>query len=92
MKSSDASAHHKHESAADSDDVGSAMSTAEFYDNFDVDKFDVDDDFFKDVGRVSKYKVLENAIDKLDQLNSLGNHKITLEVKAEVRRLRSRLK
>ena len=68
------------------------MSTAEFHDNFDVDNFDVDDDFFKDIGRVSKYKVLEKAIDKLDQLNSLGNHKITLEVRAEVRRLRSRLK
>jgi hypothetical protein len=39
--------------AGELDELGSTMSMAELYDNFDVD-----DDFLKDIGRVSKYKVL----------------------------------
>ena len=39
--------------AGEFDDIGSTISMAELYDNFDVD-----DDFLKDIGRVSKYKVL----------------------------------
>jgi len=68
------------------DEIGSSTSLAELYENFDVD-----DDFLKDIGRVSRFKVLEKAIDKLDRLKSFGDSSITQEVKREVRRLRGRL-
>jgi len=61
-------------------------SIAGLYSNFDVD-----DEFLKDIGRVSRYKVLDRAIDKLDRLKSFGDSSITQEVKSEVRRLRFRL-
>lgn len=69
------------------DSYGSVMSTAELYDNFDVD-----DEFLKDIGTVSRHKALEKAIDKLDQLRTLGDTRIAKDVKNEVKRLRDRLK
>lgn len=62
------------------------MSSGDFYDNFDVD-----DELLKDIGKVSKFRVLEDAIDKLDQLGLNHDSGIAREVKSEVRRLRGRL-
>ena len=56
---------------ADIDSYGSVMSTAELY-----DAFDVDDEFLKDIGSASRHKALEKAIDKLDQLRTLGDTRI----------------
>lgn len=69
-----------------SDENDSAMSSGEFYDNFVFD-----DEFLKDIGKISKFKVLEESIDKLDQLGLEHGSEIAREVESEVSRLRTRL-
>lgn len=72
---------------ADQSDFDSVMSTAELYDNFDVD-----DEFLKDIGTVSRHKALEKAIDNLEKLRKIGDSRIAQDVKNEVKRLRGRLR
>lgn len=68
-------------------DCFSDMNTAELYDNFEVDE-----DMLRDIGEISKFRVLERALDHLDSINLTKDIGIASEVKNEVSRLRGRLR
>lgn len=63
------------------------MSTVELYEDFDVD-----DEFLKEIGTVSRHKALEKAIDNLEQLRQIGDSRLAQDVKNEVKRLRALLR
>ena len=87
FKGSDTASASKRVSSKDSDGGESFISEIDLY-----DAFDVDDEFLKDIGSLSKYKVLEKAIEKLNALDLGAEKSITKEVQAEVARLREKLR
>ncbi len=68
-------------------DCFSDMNTAEMFDHFEVDEA-----IIKEIGSISKFKVLESALDHLESIKLTKDSKIASEVKNEVSRLRGRLR
>ena len=65
----------------------SDMNTAEMYDHFEVDET-----ILQEIGHISKYRVLERAIDHLESIKLTKDTGMAAEVKKEVSRLRGRLR
>ena len=68
-------------------DCFSDMNTAEMYDHFEVDHT-----ILQEIGQISKFRVLERALDHLESIKLTKETGMASEVKKEVSRLRGRLR